>query len=450
MRITPSIIAVWIIIVACTFSIFKQSKWKEREVLKHDMYVYYSYLPALFIYNDLSFEFVNQLPADDKREIWSLKAPNGAKVQKMTMGMAMMYAPAFGMAHLFAKGFGLSADGYSWIYHFFMAISALAFAIAAAFIQRRFLLNYFEDGVVALSLLSVFLATNVFYYSTIEGPMSHIHNFFLISVFIWQSIEWIQRYRWKNAIVMGITIGLIVLIRPVNALVVTIPLLYGVRSMAEQVMRLAEVLKAYKQLIVAVVIALLIIAPQLWYWHATTGQWIYYSYNDEGFFFNDPKIIEGLFGYRKGWIVYAPIMALSLIGLVLLFIQRTASKFNYAVIAYFVLHVYVTFSWWCWWYGGSLGARPMIDASAIMILPLAACYAYLFRFKFAKYACIVIVFGAILFNLRMTNFYTNGSMHWDAMTKATYWQRNGFKGVQSNYWELMDEPDYDAAKRGVR
>jgi hypothetical protein len=450
MRITASGISSWIIILVCTLTVFNQTKWKSRDVLKHDMYVYYSYLPATFIYNDWSFSFINDLPPDDKRELWTLNTPDGNRVQKMTMGMAMMYAPAFGLAHLYAKATGLPADGYSWIYHFFMAMSALVYAIAALYLQRKLLLQYFSDEVTALTLLAVFLGTNVYYYVTTEGPMSHIHNFFLITVFVLNSVNWVQHYKWKNALFMGFSAGLIVLIRPVNGIVVLIPLLYGVRSMAEQMMRLVEIFKAYKQLIVSVLIAFIVVFPQMWYWKMNTGDWIYYSYNDEGFFFNDPKIWEGLFSYRKGWITYAPIMAFSLIGMILLFFRNNAQKFNYAVIMYFGLHVYIIYSWWCWWYGGRFGSRPMIDATAIMSIPLAACYAYLFKWKFSKYAVSVLTVVLVANCLFQTMQYRRGVIHWDSMSKEAFWSIIGKEGAYEGYWELMDTPDYDAAKKGDR
>ena len=167
MKLSPSLIISWVIAIVLTLTLFNQSKWNSRDVLKHDMYVYYSYLPATFIYNDLTFEFIHDLPPDDKREIWTLNAPNGNKVQKMTMGMAMMYAPFFGMAHLTAHLMDdVPADGYSWVYHLFMALSALIFALAAIFIQRKLLLKYFDEKTVSFTLLGIALGTNYYYYTT--------------------------------------------------------------------------------------------------------------------------------------------------------------------------------------------------------------------------------------------------------------------------------------------
>lgn len=450
MRQSPSLIVSWIIALVLILTVFNQSKWKDRSVLKHDMYVYYSYLPATFIYKDLTFKYIHQLPQDDKREIWTLNSPNGGNVQKMTMGMAMMYAPFFGLAHLTAYIINEPMDGYSWVYHFFMAMSALAFAIAAIFIQRKLLLAYFDDKVVALTLLALTLGTNYYYYTTSEGPMSHIHNFFLISLFSWQIIKWLKDYSWRNGCIAALSFGLIVLIRPVNGIVILIPLLYAVRSFAEFVLRLKDIFSHYYQVLVMIGVIALVLIPQLWYWHLNTGHWIYYSYNDEGFFFNDPKILEGLIGYRKGWLVYAPVMWFSIWGMLVLWSRIPASKFKWVIPVYFGLHVFIIFSWWCWWYGGGFGARPMVDASAIMSIPLAAFIALTQKRKILSVATITLIIVFVGLNLFQSMQYRRGIVHWDSMTKDGYWLIFGKANYPPGYAESLYTPDYEAAKKGNR
>jgi hypothetical protein len=433
-----------------TLTVFNQAKWNNRSVLKHDMSVYYSYLPAAFIYQDLSFEFVDDLPPDDKRELWSLQAPNGNKVQKMTMGMAMMYAPFFGLAHGTALLMDITPDGYSWVYHFYMALSALVFAIGALFIQRKLLRIYFDEKVVALTLLAVALGTNYYYYATSEGPMSHIHNFFLISLFIWQSIKWLATFNWKNAVLLGVSFGLIVLIRPVNGLVIILPMVYGVRSMSEQALRFKDVFSKYGQLLLMVGIIGLMLVPQLVYWKMNTGDWVYYSYQGETFFFDDPKIMEGFFGFRKGWFVYAPVMILSILGMGALWNRKYAYKFKLAIPVFFAINTYVVFSWWCWWYGGSFGARPMIDASAIMSIPLAAFIASMSRWRITRITTTVLISGLVVLSMFQTMQYRRSIIHWDSMTKETYFLVFGKTYHPEGYPATLKTPDYDGAKVGNR
>ena len=58
---------------------------------------YYSYLPALFIYKDLKFHFLekSKINFKAKHQFWPETAPNGNKVIKTTIGMSVLYFPFF-------------------------------------------------------------------------------------------------------------------------------------------------------------------------------------------------------------------------------------------------------------------------------------------------------------------------------------------------------------------
>ncbi len=60
------------------------------------------------------------------------------------------------------------------------------------------------------------------------------------------------------------------------------------------------------------------IFPQLLYWKLVSGNWLFYSYGNEGFDFLHPHIFDGLFCFKNGWLSYTPIMLFGLIGIVLM------------------------------------------------------------------------------------------------------------------------------------
>lgn len=60
-------------------------KWKDNKIIDNDVVSYYAYLPAKFIYRDLSFEFTKNLPLNFEGKIWTHKAYNGVQTLKMTM-----------------------------------------------------------------------------------------------------------------------------------------------------------------------------------------------------------------------------------------------------------------------------------------------------------------------------------------------------------------------------
>ena len=45
------------------------------------------------------------------------------------------------------------------------------------------------------------------------------------------------------------------------------------------------------------------------YWKHIMGTFFFYSYDQEGFFFGNSHVLDGLLSYRKGWFIYTPIMA---------------------------------------------------------------------------------------------------------------------------------------------
>jgi len=450
MKLSPSWIISWVIAIVLALTSLNDSRWETRSTLRSDMFEYYAYLPAAVIFNDLEFDFIWSTPADDKREIPLYNTPNGGRILKMTSGVALLELPFFLMAHSIAPILGVEANGYTWVYHLFMAVSAVFYASVTAFLQRKILLQFFTEGAVSLTLLAVFLGTNLFYYTAYEGSMSHVYSFFAITVFLLNSIKWVESFKWKNAIFTGLSFGLIVLIRPVNILVAIIPLLWGVRFFAEFMLRIRDVFSHHFQFFVIVFLAVLVWVPQLWYWHHNTGDWIYYSYTNQGFFFNDPRILEGLFGYRKGWLLYTPVAIFSVLGFLSLWLYKPAKKFKLAIPVYFLIYIYIIYSWWCWWYGGSFSSRPMIDAMAVLSVPMATFFTVALSRKYVNIIVTVTVFLLIGLNQFQTYQYTKGILHYDGMTKGTYTLIWGKTKYPPGFDQSLDHPDYDAALMGDR
>ena len=132
----------------------------------------------------------------------------------------------------------------------------------------------------------------------------------------------------------------------------------------------------YKIQVLIIVIATLIVwVPQIAFWKYATGHYFFFSYGEERFYFDSPHIFDGLFSYRKGWLLYTPIMVFALLGIVSL--VKVQKKWLAPVLVFTSLNIYVIYSWWCWWYGGSFGSRPMVDSYALMAIPLAAFYSWM-------------------------------------------------------------------------
>lgn len=421
--------------------------WNRNRVIEWDTMEYYSYLPATFIYNDLSLEFTKENPEFFSSRFWPHTASNGKLVLKMSSGMAIVYSPFFAIAHLLAKPLGYEPDGFTTPYRMAISFGALVYLAIGLILLSRFLQKGFKPLAVSITLLLVALATNLWYYSTVEPGMSHVYNFTLFVIFITLTDKWLQKPNVKLSIALGLLSGLISLIRPTNALIGILILLWGVSNLSTLKIRVQYLLKNWTNIVVIALFAIAVWIPQMVYWKMQTGQLFYYSYSDQGFFFLSPHIIDGLFSFRKGWFVYTPLMIFAIAGIFLL--PRYLKNAALAVPAFTILNVYVIFSWWSWWYGGSYGARPLIDSYALMAIPLAAFIEHSLKWRNALKVPIFVLFTLLtVHGIFQTLQYYYGAIHWDSMTREAYFDSFGRLKASSNFKYLITEPDYESALKG--
>ncbi len=444
-----SAVVALLVAAVATFTVFNLGLWKKHTVLRHDMYQYYNYLPAVFIYQDLGIGFGSLVDEKYNAEIWCITNPDGKCAPKMTMGVAYLMSPFFFAAHTLAGPLGYEPNGYSSIYHFMLALGALLYAIAGLWLLRWLLLRWFADVPVAIALAAVFLGTNLFFYQVVEGNMAHGYLFFLSIVFLILLWKWNHRPLKQYAFLLGLVGGIITLIRPVDILFFLLIPLWNVHSWKSLKFRLNYLWMKRIHMIALILGSALPLLPQLWYWHELTGSWIYYSYAQEGFYWSEPFFVRGLIGFRKGWLLYTPVMIFALVGAWQLL--KTKHESGIAWLAFTLPFMYILFSWWCWWYGGSYGMRPMVDAYALMAISMTAFLHYLCKAKpmlrIGTWLLVVFFIGLNQFQIAQ---YRWGVLHYDSMTGAAYKAIFLKKNYPVNYDELINPPDYEAAGKGNR
>ena len=366
----------------------------------------------------------------------------------MTMGNAICWLPFFGIGHAWAS---LSDQypnhGYSRPYYLMIFVAAIFYLALGLIYLRKFLLRYFSDIAGAITLIITVLATNLLFYTTIEPGMSHVLSFTLITVFIYHSFNWLKNPKVSTSIYLGLILGLITLIRPSNGIIALFTILLFLFEKESFQEKLQWIGRNFFKIILIAVMAFMVLLPQLIYWKTFTGDWLYYSYGTEGFYFDNPHIIDGLFSYRKGWLVYTPVMVFALLGLFVL--PRYFKHVTWAIIIFSLVNFYIIFSWWTWWYGGSYGSRPMIDTYGIYAIPLAAITQHVFRKSICKRVLLGLIF---MFFVYHNNFqikqYISSLLHYDSMTKKAYWGIFLKEKFPKDYHQLIRTPDYEAASKG--
>jgi hypothetical protein len=445
LRIRPSMV-VWLFILVfmgTTYNLWRDWRGGRSQFIS-DVDQYYSYLPAVFVHHDLKFNFPNSY--------WLVTAPNGQGVAKGTMGMSLLYSPFFLIAHGIAKVFDYPADGYSKPYVWSVYYGTLIYSLLALLILRRALRYYFSEKITALTLAVVFFGTNLMYYTLGWGEMPHSYLFFLYSALIYLTIKWHHHQHWRYMTGIAFISGMATLIRPSEGLVIMIPLLFAIYNRSSFNGKMVLLWRNKWQLLVAAIVFVLPLLPQLFYWKYATGNWVFYSYGEsERFFFNDPKLLDVLFSYRKGWLLYTPLMALALAGFFTMKIR--ARVFFIGVLLFFLINLYLLSSWWSWWYGGSYGMRSFVQYYAFFAFPMAAFFAWvIYKLRLKMRILVIVVLPFIALSLFQTYQYKKVYIHWDSMTKEAYWMVFGRLNLSpeesARFNAALKAPDYDEARKG--
>lgn len=440
-------------IISCILAIaviFITGDWKkDGEVINHDVKHYYAYLPATFIHHDLKVQNSTYYDEKEKYYYWTEPGPNNSKVFKTSCGVAYLYAPFFFIADVYAN---YCTDrylrhGYSAPYKLALQLSAVFYLFwAFYFLEKILVLLNFSRKTVFATLLLLGTGTHLLCYASVSGPYSHVYSMFLITVFVYLTMLWYSHPSVKLSILTGLCIGLITLIRPTNIIIGIVFLLYDVRSFRDFRERILYLLTQYRFLLLMVPFFFAWWIPQFAYWKYVTGQWLYYPYGEEGFFWLHPKFYHGLVGFRKGWLIYTPLMWITVAGLFLL--RRRLPQLRSGILLFTFFNMYIMFSWWCWWYGGSFGMRPMIDSYGLLAIPFAATAENMTRWRlWARIATGAVIVFFIWLNIFQMFQYHKQVLHYDSMNQRLYFKQFGKMERVDDFWESLSPPDYDKARK---
>jgi len=367
----------FIAISFCFAAIYRMAHPKEASSMLHgDALGYYIYLPATFLYHSL--EHVDQLPLNqDISEQILVRAHLLAKQQsakgfttnQYTIGVSLMEAPFFLCAHAYASISHQKTNGYSDLYANSVCISALFYACLGLLLLYRILLKIFPWHIAFISLNVVFWGTNLFWFTWMQPGMAHIPLFFLYAWLLHATIQAHTHPKWHHFLSIGISIGLIVLLRPSDVVCVCIPLFSYCHTQVSIKQKIQTLQQHWASVLLGALCGMFLLAPQLLYWKHLTGQYLFYSYGNQSFNWSNPHIISGLLGARNGWLAYNPVMIIAMLGIVF---YKPIKALLPAICMLLPAYVYIIYSWHCYNYINGYGSRPMIHMYPILILPLAA------------------------------------------------------------------------------
>ncbi|MDR0801052.1 hypothetical protein [Fluviicola sp.] len=387
-------------------------------VCAYDGYGYYMYLTQLFQYRNLGFQQQELQEVQNKycegTVVYQLKRQdNGNNLDIYHMGQAYLELPAYTVGHVFAKAFGYPKDGFSKPYHITYLLNALFFILLGLFFLTKILRLFFSDQLSALLLLIIYFGTNFWVTAIHSYQLQHIYLFALIGLLLYALLK-LRAFpaKRKYLVIAALILGLISAVRPTHVLLGFLPLflLRGIYPSKATY---------WKSLLLFPLAGLLFNLPQIIYWKILGGSWFILNMHVEEVVIVDPHLVDFLFSYKKGWLLYSPVFLLLIPGLIQVY-KKQRTLF-WGIFTTTTACIWIFASWECWWYAASFGSRAMVDLYPLLAVPLGFALIYLGKKKIVAIATMVFLVFTTGLSLFQSEQFARGYLHPDRMTKAQYW-----------------------------
>lgn len=395
-------------------------------ILTYDIFGHYTYLPLTFENHNLiltDLDYLNKVNEqyDVTPDFYQLvETEDGHFYTKYTCGWAIMELPFYLIAEAWAQLAEYPADGFSYPYQYMIHLGALFYSMIGLFVVRRVLLYFFNDRMAAGLILALVFGTNLYrmYYGS--TTQSHHFAFFLVACMVWQTIRFYEKPTTRRAIIYGFLWGMLTLVRPPDFLIGLMLPLWKVRKFGDMITQFSWFWSKTRFLRVILVSLIITVLPQMIYWFVSTGSPVINSYANnygEGFDWLDPYFFEYLFSFRKGWLIYSPLMLFAFVGAYRMIRSGAEGARSLSGVSWIFL--YAVSNWTCWWYGEGFGQRAMMDIYPILIVLIGFALFKLKRKIYELGAWLLITFFTA-FSLFQTWQYGQFIIHPDRMTMPYY------------------------------
>ncbi|HNZ79891.1 MAG TPA: hypothetical protein PK028_07910 [Bacteroidales bacterium] len=372
-----------------------------KNILSYDTFGYYIYLPARHIYHDPgihNFEWVkeiNQKYNNTPTFYQFSEGINGQKVIRFNRGISYLLAPGFYVGHAWAKLSGAPQDGFSKPYQQAIWIWGMIFNLLGFYLLKKILLRYFNDLTTGVTLIVLLLISNLYFFYGYGSDIPHVYLFTLNAALIWFTIHWHHHLKIWDAALIGLTLGMIAISRISEVLIVFIPLLWGVKNKETLKSKFSLFLNKWPHVLVAIIAGIIPLLSQIIYWKSVSGEYLYQTYNDPGSTLDlmNPRFFHTLLSFRKGWLIYAPVMILALWGIYKAF--RKKEEWAWAILVYIALDIYVISSFTSLL---SYGWRAFLQSYVALVLPMGVFIQWMLSKKpltIVGWCMILVILGVI-------------------------------------------------------
>ena len=329
----------WLVIFLLNLSLMTGHYLATGNIVWGDGRYYYAYTRSWII--DKNIDFTNEA-ATHPFFFESIVTPAGKLLNKYSIGAPILWSPWFILAHLFTL-----SDGFGHSYRFLIALGSVFYASTGIYLSMLAAKKLVGEKAALLATLTLWLTTNLIFYSGIDPVNSHASSIFVSGLLVYL----LTFYPKINFIFIGGLTGLLTLVRPQDGI-----WLLGLLWLFPR--------KILKLLLGFVPVA----ALQFLTWYLMIGSFTSpYVLLGEKFNWFKPELLPVWFSQNNGLFYYAPVLLLSLWGL---WRQRQTSWAKLGLGLFFI-QSFVIASWHGWWGGASYGARMFLSLTPLWLLGLA-------------------------------------------------------------------------------
>jgi hypothetical protein len=367
---------------------------------------YYSWLHTVVI--DGNLDTTNEYDFYDQEEYGFISpGPTGLNRNPYAIGSAILWSPFFLTAHVISKVLQLPADGYALPYVFAASFGSAFYALLGLWLSYRLARELFGARPAMWATIGIWWATPLLFYMFGHPLMSHANDAFVnaLFVFVWWRTR--QPITVRGAVLRGAALGLAMLVRTQNALLLLLPISEVLLTWLIQ--RRVDWRPWLKPMALLALTATIVFAPQLIVWQQTYGAfWPGNPYSiTYGDSFNpaSPHFFDVLLSSARGLFLWSPLVLLAIIGL-FVFVLRAQRTLGVGLILVWLAQVYLIGGWNAWSGAASFGQRFMINGTVTYVLGLAALLAWLQTKISWKLLGTVVVFFVVWNLLLLAQYIT--------------------------------------------
>jgi hypothetical protein len=396
---------------------------------------YFSYLRSLWFDHDVSFENeyryfsehrIAQTP-DFHETFLERETPAGRRINFGTMGSAILWAPFYAVADVAARamraaGGQTPVDGFSAPYVAAVAYGSAFYAFGAILLGMR-AARLITGGHALVGGAAVWLGTPLFFYMYIAPPFSHACSAFAVAAFITVWLHVRRSWSIRGAAALGLSGALVAMVREQDAFFLAAPavdfVLTAGRARGIAAPRLAAAAAAGGA---AFAFGIL---PQILAYQALNGHPSPSRLVTRKMYWHAPHAVKVLADPEHGFLIWTPLAALAIAGLILLaarpaFRPEAAAPVNAhggtrgvglqpqdpgrigtCLLLMLALQVYVSGAVDSWSVAGAFGQRRFVAVSSILIIGLTVLWQRAPAYTYGRAAMIAAVAICVYWNLAL-------------------------------------------------